>query len=254
MGVLASFLMGLEMLRRNKLRAFLTMLGVIIGVMSVTLIVMISGGFQAFIKGEFDKVGTRSIFIFFDPGRKGQGETTGSTEGLTLDDVALIQARVPALSEVVPQIDYGSMRASLADRKLDDAKVIASAPGFFAIKGASIVAGRFLNSEDSTQSRNVAVIGEEAATALGGSSCIGKLIELPGIVVEVVGITKAESTFGQSSGKDVVIPIETSVAKWKGGRTVNIIIARPRPEADLQATMDSIWRVLMEKSGNRPYY
>ena len=254
MGVFASFLMGLEMLRRNKLRAFLTMLGVIIGVMSVTLIVMISGGFQAFIKGEFDKVGSRSIFIFFDPGRRGQGETTGSTEGLTLDDVALIAQRVPTLGEIVPEADYGSMRATLGDRKMDDAKVVASAPGYFAIKGTKLVAGRSLNAEDDSESRNVAVVGEEVASKLGGISCIGKQIELPGITVEVVGISKADSTLGQSSGKDVIIPIQTSIAKWKGGRTVNIIIARPRADADLQATMDSIWRVLMEKSGNRPYY
>ena len=59
-----------DMLRLHKLRAFLTMLGVIIGVMSVTLIVMVSNGFQSFLTSEFSKVGSDIIMVLFDPGRR----------------------------------------------------------------------------------------------------------------------------------------------------------------------------------------
>lgn len=77
-----SFLVALDMLRRNKLRAFLTMLGVIIGVMSVTLIVMISGGFQNYLNVQFRKLGADTMFVFYDPGRRERGQALGSIEGL----------------------------------------------------------------------------------------------------------------------------------------------------------------------------
>ena len=73
-----SFIVAIGMLRLHKLRAFLTMLGVIIGVMSVTMIVMISSGFQAYINGEFKKLGSDTMFVFFDPGRRDRGQNLGS--------------------------------------------------------------------------------------------------------------------------------------------------------------------------------
>ncbi len=254
MSLLSSFLMGLEMLRRNKLRAFLTMLGVIIGVMSVTLIVMVSGGFQAFIRGEFEKVGARTIFVGFDPGRRAEGDSVGKIEGLTIDDAELLKRRVPALDLIVPQAEAGRMRAGAGAKKIDDAKSVASNAAYFALNGLELASGRFLNAEDSKEMRSVAVIDEEVEKVLFGSDSIGKLIDLPGITVEVVGVTRTKSMFGESTNKDIVIPIETSLGKWKGGRTVNVLLMTPKADADLESTMDSIWRVLMEKSGNRPIY
>ena len=61
-----SFLTALEMLRMHKLRAFLTMLGVIIGVMAVSIIVMVSNGFQFYITNQFAKLGSDTITIVYD--------------------------------------------------------------------------------------------------------------------------------------------------------------------------------------------
>lgn len=247
--------MGLEMLRRNKLRALLTMLGVIIGVMSVTLIVMISGGFQTFIKGEFDKIGSRTIFLGFEPGRRQEGEGVGGIEGVILEDAEMIRARVPSVDLVVPQMELGRMRAGAGAKKIEDAKPIASTADYFALNAMELTSGRLLNEEDSSQRRNVAVIGDEVERRLFGSNAVGKLIDLPGLTVEVVGVTKARSLMGgNSSAKDVVIPLETVKAKWRGGKTVDVLFLRAREGSDLNAAMDDVWRVMMEKSGNRPIY
>ena len=74
MNVFQSFKIALDMLRLHKLRAFLTMLGVIIGVMSVTIIVMVSNGFQYFLTNEFQKLGSDTIMVFYDPGRMQRGD------------------------------------------------------------------------------------------------------------------------------------------------------------------------------------
>src|SRR5215469_18599828 len=96
MNVLQSFLIALDMLRMHKLRAFLTMLGVIIGVMSVTIIVMISSGFQSYMSKQFNKLGADTIMVLFDPSRRDRN-TLGKTEGLRLEDVGYLANRVSAI-------------------------------------------------------------------------------------------------------------------------------------------------------------
>ena len=81
-----SLRIALSMLRQNKLRSFLTMLGVIIGVMSVSLIVEVSGGFRHFLTDEIKKLGSDTIIVFFDPGRN-ENRGLGSVGQLANDDI-----------------------------------------------------------------------------------------------------------------------------------------------------------------------
>ena len=67
MSVFQSVLVALDMLRLHKLRAFLTMFGVIIGVMAVTMTVMISNGFQTYMTNQFSKIGAKTITIVLTP-------------------------------------------------------------------------------------------------------------------------------------------------------------------------------------------
>ena len=255
MSPFAAFLMGLEMLRRNKLRAFLTMLGVIIGVMSVTLIVMVSGGFQSFIQGEFAKIGSRTILVFFDPGRKAAGETTGPIEGLKMPDLDFVRERVPEAELVVPMASYGSMRADAGDNHLDDAKPNASTADYFELNGIELLSGRLFTPEDNAGRRNVAVIGEEVAARLfGKGQAVGKLVSLPGITLEVVGVMKAKTLLGQNNGKDLVLPIETCLYKWQGDVGLGLMMIRPKASVPVERAMDSIWRTMMLRSGNKPIY
>jgi putative ABC transport system permease protein len=76
-----SFFIALDMLRLHKLRAFLTMLGVIIGVMAVTIITMISGGFQYFMTNEFKKLGSDTVMVMYDNWGPNH-EKAGNIDGL----------------------------------------------------------------------------------------------------------------------------------------------------------------------------
>src|SRR4051812_46692339 len=96
-----SFLIALEMLRLHKLRAFLTMLGVIIGVMAVTTIVMVSNGFQTYMSREFSSMGTKTIYLMYDPGRRHK-QTVGAIDGLTMDDAQYLKDRIPEIDRISP--------------------------------------------------------------------------------------------------------------------------------------------------------
>ena len=106
MGVFESFRVALDMLRLHKLRAFLTMLGVIIGVMSVSLIVEVSGGFKHFLTDEIKKLGSDTIIVFFDPGRN-EKEGMGSIDRLTNDDIQYIADRATKI-DIVGRYPSGS--------------------------------------------------------------------------------------------------------------------------------------------------
>src|SRR3569832_1905279 len=102
MNIWQSFTIALDMLRNHKMRAFLTMLGVIIGVMSVTMIVMIFSGFQAYMDSQFQSAGADTLFVFFDPSRRMRGETTGKKKQQTKNDVTYLMERVSVLSRAAP--------------------------------------------------------------------------------------------------------------------------------------------------------
>ncbi|MBI3722164.1 MAG: ABC transporter permease, partial [Fimbriimonas ginsengisoli] len=123
MNALASLLVALEMLRQHKMRAFLTMLGVIIGVMSVTMIVMISNGFQTYINTVFKKLGTDTMFVFFDPGRRMRGETTGGTEKLSNEDIRYLLNRVSVLEIGSGMMQIPQQKVKFGEQSVDNPQI-----------------------------------------------------------------------------------------------------------------------------------
>ncbi|MBN9501314.1 MAG: ABC transporter permease, partial [Armatimonadetes bacterium] len=178
------------MLRQHKLRSFLTMLGVIIGVMSVTIIVMISNGFQYFMTSQFKKIGADTIIIAFDPGRRMRGTSLGSIEGLKTSDVKYLMDNVSDLDLASP-ITQSSDTATAADKEVTGARIYGTDQNYPILNSLELNSGRFFDTSDVTMRSNVCVIGEELEQRLfPGQSAIGKYITFPGITLEVIGVIK----------------------------------------------------------------
>ena len=242
------------MLRLHKLRAFLTMLGVIIGVMSVTLIVMVSGGFRYFLTYEIKKLGSDTIIIFFDPGRN-ERRGLGMIDGLTDDDVSLISERASSveLASGILQLPEQPVRAD--DRTVKNPRILATDQNQSKLSRVGIDKGRALSKSDIDMRTNVCVVGFEIAERLfPGKDPIGQLVTLSGITLEIVGVMSRVDIMGQSNGRDMWVPITTAHQKWVGGDKLTYITARPKPGFTVEQTMDDVWQVMMQKSGNRPVY
>jgi len=249
-----SFLIALTMLRQHKLRSFLTMLGVIIGVMSVTIIVMISNGFQAFMTNQFKELGSDTIIIMFDPGRRMRGMSMGKIEGLKTDDVKYLMENVPALGVACP-ISQTSGKISAGEHEVPDPRVYGTDQTYPIMNSLNLESGRFFDKDDVVQRANVCVVGEEVAQRLfPGQSAIGKLVTFPGITLEVIGTIKRKDIMGQSNSKDILMPISTLQDKWQGGSSVMFITAQAKPGVKVTDAMDAVWQALMRKSGNKPIY
>jgi putative ABC transport system permease protein len=241
-----------DMLRLHKLRAFLTMLGVIIGVMSVTLIVMVSNGFQSFLTSEFSKVGSDIIMVLFDPGRRRLKTTV---EGLTIDDVKYLRDQVPSIDLASPIMQLPAQDITAGDKKVDKPKFYATDEVYLELYRVVMAQGRPLKPEDIRNRANVACIGPEIAERLfPEGKPLGKLIQCKGITLEVVGVFEKLDIMGSTNAKDIVIPLTTAQDKWIGGKTVMFISVRPKPGVKVADTVESIWQAMMRKSGNKPMY
>jgi len=254
------------MLRLHKLRAFLTMLGVIIGVMSVTIIVMVSNGFQSYMSGQFNQFGADTIYVFFDPGRRNR-ETMGAVEGLTMDDVQYLRDRVPILDLVSPYAQGGNAKASYSEQTLDNATPKAIDQNYFDLNSFTILQGRKFDANDVDSVSNICIIGEEVRDRLFGNGTVtpdggvytgadplGKQIILPGITLEVVGVVKKSTAFGDSNARDIFMPLTTFQKKFQGGDKLMMVSMKPKKGTSVDDAMNRVWEAMMIRSGNkRPY-
>ena len=255
MNITQSISIALTMLKLHKLRAFLTMLGVIIGVMSVTIIVMVSNGFQNYMTGEFQKLGADTIFVFFDPGRRSRGATVGGIEGLKTDDVKFLLDHASNLDIAAPVVQAPTQKILVGDRFVDNPRIYASDQNFLTLNRVGIIEGRGLNEGDLRARANVCLIGEELRDRLfPDKHAIGEYVTLQGITLEVVGIMETIEMMGQTNGRDILIPITTAQDKWLGGDTLMMITTRPKPGVTVTAAMDSAWRAMMLRSNNKAVY
>jgi putative ABC transport system permease protein len=253
--LLESARVALDMLRLHKLRAFLTMLGVIIGVMSVTLIVMASTGFQFFLTYQIKKLGSDTIIVLFDPSRVRRGETLGGIEGLTPQDVQLIEDRCSSIALASGIREAGSRPVRVGEEEVKNPRIIATDDRQLQLSRIGIEKGRALTAEDMLGRANVCLIGTELAERLfPGSDPVGRLLSLPGLTLEVVGVMEKFDILGQNNGRDLWLPITTALDKWLGGDQLSYITARPKEGYTVDQAMDEVWQLMMQKSGNKRIY
>lgn len=250
-----SISIALGMLQQHKLRAFLTMLGVIIGVMSVTMIVMISNGFQTYLDGQFKKGGADTIFVFFDPGRRGRGQTTGGKDRLTTDDVDFLMNRVSVLELASGVMQAGGQKVKYGDKDMDNPQVFAGDENFKTLNSFDLLEGRTITKADIDQRANVCLIGEDVRDRLFGKTpSLGKLILMNGIAAEVIGVIKKTSFLGDSTARMILVPITTAQMKWVGGKRIDFILLRPKKGVKTEDAVEAVWEALMVRSGNKPIY
>lgn len=255
MNVIQSFLIALGMLKLHKLRAFLTMLGVIIGVMSVTMIVMISNGFQAYLDGQFKKLGSDTMFVFFDPGRRLRSQTAGNIEKLTNDDLDFLLKRVRTLEMGAGLMNLPAQKAVYGSKEFPNPQIYASDQNFQELNRFTILMGRSLNADDIRERRSVVVIGEDVRNKFfPNQNPVGKLILMPGIALQVVGLIEKTDFMGDSTARMMLVPLSTAQEKWLGGRRLDMLMLRAKKGIKVDDAMQSVWEALMLRSNNKAIY
>lgn len=257
MNLRESFRVALDMLRTHKLRALLTMLGVIIGVMAVTLVVMLSEGFQYYLSHEFQKLGANTFFVAYDPGggRSGRRVRGTAIENMKLSDVQYLRDRCPKLDVVTGMLTIPSTKVSYLDREVSNPSIEGYDEFGLELNKVAVIEGRGMTKDDMVNRANVCLIGTEIRDRLfKDGSPIGKLVTFPNMTLEVVGVMDKVEILGQNNGKDIWVPITTAHAKWVGADNLTYVTALPKKGVKTDEAMDEAWRAMMLKSGNKRVY
>jgi putative ABC transport system permease protein len=188
-------------IRLNKLRTFLSMLGIIIGIASVIIIVALGNGLKFKIINQFSGLGANRIYISarWDPDAKRVGE-------ITLNDLVAIRA-LPGITDVTPEVNWNTEVKGIT--KTQPMEIRGVTPDYFTINSMKPDAGRLLTSDDIGLRQRVCILKPESALSLFSedtitktmdyNSILGRTIKLGGVRFEVVGIL-AKSEQGQIFG------------------------------------------------------
>ena len=239
-----TFRIALRALARNKLRSFLTMLGIIIGVGAVIAMVAIGEGAKATIRSQIASLGTNVLIIL--PGTTTQGGVRagfGSVNTLTDGDAKAIRAEIRTVAFVSPVLRRGEQ--VVAGNLNWGTLVQGVGPEFQHIRDWQLAEGRFLHDGDIENDAKVAVLGETVTRNLfGNDDPLESVIRIRNIPFRVVGVlgTKGQSSQGADQDDTVLIPYTTMQKRLMRITHVQTIIASAVsadrvPEAQVQVSL-----------------
>ncbi len=241
--------LALSRIAAARLRAILTMLGVIIGVGSIVALVSVAQGATSGITDRIEGLGTNLLTV--NPGSSTQGfvrQGAGSATTLTLGDAEAI-AGVEGVAAVAPQVS--TQAVVVAGSENTTTSVIGTTADYLRIRTYDVWQGSFLTNVANAASMRVAVLGATTADDLGlGESAIGSDVLLNGIPFRVVGILQAKGSSGTGSQDDqVVIPLSAAQRYFVAGTTVSSIAVSVASASDITATQARITTLLEIRHG-----
>ncbi len=203
---------ALRSLGKNKMRTFLTMLGIIIGVASVIAMLAIGQGSKQSIQAQISTLGTNVLMIFPQASTTGGVRMeAGSSQKMTLDDVAAIVARCPSVAYITPQVrTSGQLVAGTMNWRTS---VYGVYPNYFDIRNLKLTSGNLFTMTDDRSATKVCVVGQTVVTNLFGAGAdpVGSYIRINKIPFKIIGITekKGQNAFGQDQDDMVIAPFST---------------------------------------------
>ncbi|MDH1222057.1 MacB family efflux pump subunit [Aeromonas caviae] len=187
--------MALHTMLAHRMRTFLTMLGIIIGIAAVVSVVALGQGARAKVIDDINAMGTNTIDIF--PGKDWGDEKAASIQTLNERDLDALLGQ-PYLEGASPQIaTSGQLRYR---NKTSSGSVIGVGNDFFRVKGMTLTQGRLLDERDIRNRTAVAVVdGKTIESLLGKVDPVGQVVLVGTLPVRIVGVVTQETGFGRSS-------------------------------------------------------
>ncbi len=242
---------ALKALRRNKLRAFLTMLGVIIGVASVITMMSIGEGSKQSIRATFSGMGTNMITVMpYNSMPMPGGVRLGSSnvQTLTVSDVEKITQQVPEVSAISPGVS--SSGQAIRGAKNWPTSLQGVSPDYLEIRKLAVKEGSNITEEHVQTSAKVCVIGQTVVDNLFGENedPVGQIIRFGNIPFQVIGVLspKGQNTFGQDQDDIIIAPYTAVMKRVLATIYLQNIYASAQSEDLSDAATQNIIRVLRE--------
>ena len=242
-----SFKLALKSLKTSKMRAFLTMLGIIIGVASVIAMLAIGQGSKRSIQKQISEMGSNMIMIH--PGaemRGGVRQDPSSMQTLKLENYETLSEECMYLSAISPNVSASGQLISGANNY--PSSVSGVSIGYLTIRQLSVEQGEMFSEEDIRTAGKVCVIGKTIVDNLfpDGSDPIGKIIRCNQVPLRVIGVLKSKgyNSMGQDQDDVVLAPYTTVMKRLLAQTYLSGIFASALTEDMTEEAVDEITTIL----------
>ncbi len=232
----------------NKMRSFLTVLGIVIGIMAVVIMVAVGETVQQSITDQFSSLGTNTIMI-----RAGAAQSAGVRIGnrmtLKINDVQYL-SQLPDVAAVSP-VDNSSAQVVYGNKNWSTS-MVGVYPGYATVQNLEMEYGTFIDMSAVRNAATYAVIGPDTAEELGmPKNPVGEVIRVRNTPLTVIGVTKAKGESGMGSQDDmIIVPITTLKKRIVGSRfpdSVNMISLKLYQDADNNIATEQITSLLRQR-------
>jgi len=250
--LLQSLLIAVRALRVNKMRAMLTMLGIIIGIAAVIAMVAIGAGASKMISDQIASIGSNLLLVV--PGSVTSGGMragAGGAQTLTYDDAKAIKAECPSVAHVAPTV-RGSAPVVYGNQNWSTL-VMGTTTEMLSVRDWPLTAGRNISQSDVDGATKNCLIGQTIAENLfGPEDPVGKIIRIKKIPFTVIGILegKGQSPQGQDQDDVIYIPLTTAQRKLFGSQvrsTVGAIMIQANDADSLKKAEEEVTSLLDQR-------
>jgi putative ABC transport system permease protein len=244
---LNTLLLALRSIRRNLLRSFLTILGIVIGVSAVITMVTVGNGATAAVQNQISGLGTNLLQI--RPGqRMGPGGSGASAPAFKESDGEAIAAQIGGIAAVAPEARSGAVL--VANGRNWSSSVIGSTNEWLITGNWKLADGRTFTSDEQRAGGAVCLIGQTVQRELYGStSAVGAQLRVRAMSCEVIGTlqSKGQGAFGNDQDDMVLMPIKTLQRRITGNTRVNTLLVSMNDGADAARVTASLTQLLRER-------
>ncbi len=244
-----SFVLALSNIMYDKMRSFLTMLGIIVGVGAVIILISLMNGMTGKMVDAFNELGTTSINISV--------QNRGGSRTVYEEDIYALRDENPELlSGVSPSVSVPRSSVKIAGESDSISTNVTGVSEEYAdMKQLNITTGRFLNYMDMKTIAKSCVIGTYIQKELFGDTwAIGNSIKINGMPYTVVGILEEKAESKSGSGDDVIYIPYTTATRFASSSYISSYVVTAVSDEVVEDAINFVDRKLMEKIGDSDYY
>ena len=245
--LLSTILLALREIRRNLLRSFLTILGIVIGVGAVITMVTLGNGATQAVKDQISSLGSNLLMV--RPGQRlGPGSPTAGAPPFKESDAEAIMAQIGGIKAVAPELHVGV--TVIGNARNWSTSVTGSTNAYFQTNNWQLASGRTFEDAEEKAGAAVCLIGETVRRELfGNTTALGEQLRVKQFSCEIIGVlaAKVRAAMGNDQDDIVLLPLHTVQRRVAGNQRVATLLVSMNDESDSERVMKGVTQLLRER-------
>jgi putative ABC transport system permease protein len=251
--LLNAFLIAIKEIKRNILRSILTILGIVIGVASVIVMVMIGDGTTANVQEGISKLGTNMLTLRVGQERRGRPRSDNTARAFKQEDIDAIKSEIVNVKAVAAE--SSSSVNSIYSNKSYTTSVVGTSNDYFTIKDWNIKSGRAFDQSELSFGSTSCILGTTIVKQLfEGQDPIGEKIRLKNFGCTVIGVleSKGAAAFGRDQDEIIIVPLKMFQRKIQGNKDIKSILISINESKNIEQAKNEITLLMQERRSIKP--